>query len=160
MDERTIRIERSYMDVKYFGRVTKCPKTASSKRVVSVPDIVIDTIKEYKAWYEHYREMLGDRWQSSNRVFIAEDGGPINPGTFIQWLHKVQDEGGLPHYTLHSLRHTNITLQIMAGVPLVTVSGRAGHARTSTTTDVYSHFIRSSDRAAADILEELFKTPD
>lgn len=33
-------------------------------------------------------------------------------------------------------------MQIAAGVPIVTVAGRAGHARTSTTTDIYSHFLK------------------
>lgn len=43
-----------------------------------------------------------------------------------------------------------------AGVPLVTVSDRAGHTRTSTTTDIYSHFIKSSDKDAADKLDSIF----
>ena len=46
---------------------------------------------------------------------------------------------------------------IVAGVPLVTVAGRAGHARTSTTTDIYSHFLKSSDKTAAEKLEQLFE---
>lgn len=44
-----------------------------------------------------------------------------------------------------------------AGVPLVTVAGKAGHARTSTTTDIYSHFLKSSDKSAAEKLEQLFE---
>lgn len=38
---------------------------------------------------------------------------------------------------------------------IVTVAGRAGHSRTSTTTDIYSKFIKSSDEAAAETLENL-----
>lgn len=55
------------------------------------------------------------------------------------------------------LRRKLLTLQIMAGVPIVIVSGRAGHARTSTTTDVYSHFLKSSDKEAAQKLNNLFE---
>jgi hypothetical protein len=51
----------------------------------------------------------------------------------------------------------NITIQIATDVPLVTVAGRAGHARTSTTTDIYSHFLKSSDKTAAEKLEQLFE---
>ena len=54
------------------------------------------------------------------------------------------------------LRHIYITMQIADGVPLVTVAGRAGHARTSITTNIYSHFLKSSDRTAAKKIEELF----
>ena len=51
--------------------------------------------------------------------------------------------------------HTNATLQIMGGVPLRAVAGRLGHAKTSTTADIYSHVIRSVDEAAAEILEDM-----
>ena len=60
------------------------------------------------------------------------------------------------HYTLHSLRHTNISIQLAAGVPLITVSVRAGHSRTSTTGDIYSHIIQSSDKQAAETLNNIF----
>ena len=92
-----------------------------------------------------------------SKLFISEEGGQIYPGTIDNWVHKICEEAGLPHRTVHSLRHTNITMQIAAGIPLVTVSGRAGHARTSTTTDIYSHFLKSSDKTAAEKLERLFK---
>lgn len=65
-------------------------------------------------------------------------------------------EANIDHYSLHSLRHTNITLQIAAGVPIVTVSARAGHARTSTTSDIYAYALRSTDRLAADKLGSIF----
>ena len=41
--------------------------------------------------------------------------------------------------------------------PPLTVAGRAGHARTSNTTDIYSHFLKSSDKAAARMLESVFE---
>lgn len=49
-------------------------------------------------------------------------------------MKKICRSTGLEERTVHSLRHTNITMQIAAGVPIVTVKDRAGHARTSTTT--------------------------
>ena len=91
---------------------------------------------------------MGDRWIETDRLLIGEFGK--------QWIHKICDAAGPPHRTVHSLRHTNITMQIAAGVPMVTVAGRAGHARTSTTTDIYSHFLRSSDKSAAEKLEQMF----
>ena len=65
-------------------------------------------------------------------------------------------EHGLPPVRFHSLRHTNASLLIAAHVPVVTVSGRLGHAKTSTTTDIYAACIRSSDAAAADALDNVF----
>ena len=61
----------------------------------------------------------------------------------------------LPEITFHGLRHSNATLLISQGVDVRTVSGRLGHAQMSTTTNIYSHFFRSTDRKAADVLEAL-----
>ena len=114
-------------------------------------------LTEYKAWYEEYREMHGDKWENSNRLFIGEYGGNIYPGTINTWMKRICQTAGLEERTVHSLRHTNITMQIAAGVPIVTVAGRAGHARTSTTTDIYSHFLKTADRSAAQKIEEIFE---
>lgn len=40
--------------------------------------------------------------------------------------------------------------------PFVTVAGRAGHSRTSTTSDIYSNFVQTSDQGAADKLDQTF----
>ena len=39
---------------------------------------------------------------------------------------------------------------------MITVSGRAGHSRTSTTTDIYSHFLTTSDSCAAEAIDNIF----
>lgn len=64
---------------------------------------------------------------------------------------------GLEHVTLHSLRHTNITLQLIAGVDLKTVSARAGHARASTTTDIYTHYLKEGDKHVNNTINDIFK---
>ena len=156
LEEKTISIKRSVVAVKSLGVITKEPKTESSKRIIGISDNLTAVIREYKEWYDNYREALGDRWINSNRLFIKENGDGLYPSTVEGWVHKICQAAGLPNRTVHSLRHTNITMQIAAGVPLVTVSGRAGHARTSTTTDIYSHFLKSSDRTAAKTLENVF----
>lgn len=153
----TITIARSLTAVRKVGLVLKDPKTESSKRVIAISDKLISVLTEYKAWYEEYREILGDKWEDSNRLFISEYGNNIYPGTINMWMKKVCKYAGLEERTVHSLRHTNITMQIAAGVPIVTVAGRAGHARTSTTTDIYSHFLKTADRSAAQKLEEIFE---
>ena len=92
----------------------------------------------------------------SQKLFTKENGEMINPGILRDWLKRIIKKMDIGYYTLHSLRHTNISIQLAAGVPLVTVSVRAGHSRTSTTSDIYSHIIQSSDRQAAEILNNIF----
>lgn len=58
---------------------------------------------------------------------------PYNPSIFITWLRKILEQAGLTKVTLHSIRHTKISLQLMAGIDIKTVSGRVGYSKISTT---------------------------
>ena len=95
-----------------MGAITKVPKTESSKRVIGISDNLVSVLREYKEWYDNYREALGDRWVNSNRVFIKENGEGLYPSTVESWVHKICKAAGLPNRTVHSLRHTNITMLI------------------------------------------------
>jgi hypothetical protein len=59
---------------------------------------------------------------------------------------------GLGHFRLHDLRHFMATEMLGQGVAVPTVSQRLGHARASTTLNVYAHRVPGSDRDAADLL--------
>jgi integrase len=61
----------------------------------------------------------------------------------------------LDHIKLRDLRHFVATQMLAAGIDPRTVSGRLGHARTSTTLDIYAGFVPARDRDAADILGRL-----
>lgn len=156
----TIHVCRTSNHSKSKGIYTKEPKTENSIRTMSISNMLIEQLREYREWYIRTKEYWGDKWIETDRIFTGEHGGPIDPNRFDAWLKKLKQNSDLPPFTVHSLRHTNITLQIAAGVPLTTVSGRAGHSRTSTTTDVYAHFIKTSDQQAADTLNDLFGNKD
>jgi integrase len=72
------------------------------------------------------------------RLFIACDGSPLFPTMLNKWLRRFLSENGLPPVSVHSLRHTCISLQIIACVPLTEVSRRAGHSSAAITAAVYS----------------------
>lgn len=156
-ENNTITVQRALTVVKGYGVILKQPKTESSIRTMSIPKSVINQLEEYYKWYENNKAKLGDRWINTNRLFTMENGGRIYPQKINDWLDKVLKSAGMEHKTVHSLRHTNITMQILAGIPLVTVAGRAGHARPSTTSDIYSHFIKSGDQHASEVLDNMFQ---
>lgn len=156
-ENKTMTIARSVQDIIGFGLITKEPKTENSKRTISMPDKLIDYLKEYEIWWLNQKKYLGDRLGNTDRLFCTEDGTDISPGLFRVWLQKTLAKVDLPKVTLHSLRHTNITLQLVAGVDMKTVSARAGHSKASTTSDFYSHFIKNSDIHASEILNKIFE---
>lgn len=158
LEKGRISIKRSYSESPRHGVVLKEPKTKKSKRTLSIPDILVKALSEYKEWYDEQRELWGDRWVESGSVFIQRHGERVHPANIKMWVSKTCKLAGIGHFSVHSLRHTNITLQLMAGVPVVTVSGRAGHSRTSTTTDTYAYYIQSSDKSAAQTINSIFST--
>ncbi len=68
---------------------------------------------------------------------------------------KAFKENGLPPVYPHKFRHTQASLLIHAGIDIVAVSKRLGHAKVSTTTDIYAHLLAEADRLACDALDKV-----
>jgi integrase len=150
-----IHIKRASQYQKGIGIVEVPTKNESSVRAVKLPIFIIDVINDYKKWWVAQRSANGKRWQGSNKLFIQEDGKPINPDTINFWLEKFIERNNLPYFTPHSLRHTFATLQIMAGVNLRTIQARTGHAQASTLVNIYSHAIKTADELATEVLDNI-----
>ena len=56
---------------------------------------------------------------------------------------------------MHDLRHFQATMLLQAGVAVSNISKRIGHRDTATTLNVYSQFLKSADREAADVIGRL-----
>lgn len=82
---------------------------------------------------------------------------PWTPNWVTKRFAVVLDEAGVAHLRLHDLRHFVATQMLAAGVPLPVVSARLGHARVSTTLNVYAASIPAWDRAAAETLSSLLR---
>lgn len=150
-----IQVLRASQYIAGKGIITKGLKNESSKRTIKLPKEIFNILSEYKNWYNEQRLINGDRWINSNRLFIKENGLPLYPNTVNEWLQAIIQKHKLKHFTPHSLRHTNITLQIMAGVPIKQISQRAGHSQTSTTSNIYAHSIKTADEIASQVLDDI-----
>ena len=77
--------------------------------------------------------------------------------SFGIWLDKYLVKIDLPHISPHSFRHMAATFSLAAGKSLKSVSARLGHSRTSTTSDIYAHALKTVDREIADQMNDLIK---
>ena len=68
---------------------------------------------------------------------------------------KEKDHLLLPDIPLHGLRHTSATLLLSEGTDVVTVAKRLGHAKASTTLDIYAHALAKNDETASFTLDKL-----
>jgi integrase len=159
-ENHLITVCRSSQYVSGKGIYTKETKTETSDRTIKLPAPAFEVLKEYKVWQTQERLKMGDRWVTSDRIFTQFDGKPVHPDSITGWFRDFIAKTDLPQITIHSLRHTNITLLLAAGVPLRTVSYRAGHAQTSTTENLYAHAIRTADEIAADMLADILTPKD
>lgn len=145
--EQTISIRQTSNYTSGKGIYTGTPKTATSKRPLHLTPSAFSLLLEYSVWQDAQRSMLGDAWrgqEGDDRIFTRDDGQPMFPTSLTQWFHKFVVRTGLPLVSVHSLRHTYASLMLADGVPLVIVSGQLGHAKSSTTANIYGHVIASA----------------
>lgn len=152
-DNNTIRILHTMQYIPGEGLTLKEPKTDLSDRIVSAPESVMAVLKRHKAEQSAKKLKLGERWYKEHDfVFCNWEGKAMHPDTLNNWLTKYTKANGLPHISPHAFRHMAASFLIKSGVDIRTVSGKLGHARTSTTTDIYAHVILSAEQQTADIM--------
>ena len=156
-EKKLLRIKQASQYIAGQGTFTKSPKNETSSRIISMPDVIMNLLKEYRVWWLEQKIKCGDQWvKDSDRLFIKWNGAPIHPHTPSKWFKKFRERYNLPELKFHGLRHTNASLLIAEGTDIQTVAKRLGHSKATTTTTIYSHFLRKPDREAAEKLENLF----
>ena len=78
-------------------------------------------------------------------VFSALGGGPQSPRAFSKEWAAAAAALSVPEVTLHALRHTHASQLIDAGLDIVKVSKRLGHAKPSITLQIYAHVFGADD---------------
>lgn len=170
-----LKINKSLQHLKEKGTFVKSTKNETSNRIISLPGSAINLLREYKVWQNGEKAKLGDLWNEDyNNIFTSHNGKPMFPSTISKWFNKfikchneaILNDATIPkeakekylldNVNFHGLRHTSATILINQGVDVTTVSKRLGHARPSTTTDIYSHSLKKADTEAANKLENLF----
>lgn len=154
----TVKICRSLQYLPDRGIFEDKTKNKSSERTIKLSQIAIEDLRRHKVAQLEHRLSVGSYWIGTvDYIFTTSEGRALKPDSVSSWFSKfMKAHPEIPFITLHSLRHTNATLQLAAGVPITTVSKRLGHSNTATTGRVYAHAIKSSDDAAADKIDSIF----
>lgn len=157
LDKGTVSIEKNVLYNPEKGVYVDTLKTETSERIISIPGILVELLKEYKTeFYDKAKTIAGKAWPDNDFVFVNVYGQPIHPDAVSTWLVRLEKKYGLPHLNTHAFRHSVASALIYAGVDPVSVSRRLGHAQVSTTTNVYAHVFKKADERNAEILESLF----
>jgi integrase len=150
LDAKVIRVRESLEETEAHGRRFKAPKTKAGRRDITLPDIIVATLRDHRLQQLEHRLALGlGKLPDDALVFPTIEGGPQSPNDVTKRWAAIADDFGFPDVTLHGLRHTHASQLIDAGVDIVTISKRLGHAKPNVTLQVYAHLFRTSDDKAA-----------
>jgi integrase len=125
----------------------KTPKTDNSARDVSLPDIVVEVLRDHRRQQLEYRFALGLGKPSDDALVFptTPEGSPQSPRAFSREWGYVAASVGQPEITFHALRHTHASHLIDAGIDVVKISRRLGHSSPTVTLGTYAHLFRKRD---------------
>jgi integrase len=160
-----IDLEKGIVQIKQIitrgtgGRpILKGPKSRNSKRVISLPPMMVEELKKYHIHWRKEKMRMRDLWIEHEHefVFCNENGRHYYPTTPTTWWKRFTDRAGVRFIRLHDLRHTSATLLINQGVHAKIISERLGHSNIRITMDTYGHALQTADQEAANKLDSLF----
>jgi integrase len=151
-----LHIERSVEQTKKGGLRFKSPKTKNSRRNISISPWLMAELRTHRARQQERRFSLGmGRAPDDSLVFARWDGSTRAPHWLTQKFALAMGDLSVD-CTLHALRHTHVSQLIAAGMDILTISRRLGHASAAITLRVYGHLFANTDARAAEIMEAAF----
>lgn len=136
----------------------KLPKTKKSIRDITLSDMMIQELREYKAHCLVEWDLLKETRNNDHFfVFFNHYGQAFQPHSPYSWFRNFLNKHNLKYIKFHDLRHTSATLLISKGVHAKVISERLGHASISTTMNIYGHVLQEADREAANKFDGLWE---
>ncbi|HEY8597777.1 MAG TPA: site-specific integrase [Thermomicrobiales bacterium] len=116
-------------------------KTKNARRDLDLPPELVALLHAHRDRQRFEREQGGPEWNRLNLVFVSELGTPIRARKLRAKHAALRTRAGLPHHTIHDLRHTAATVMFSRGLALMEVSRILGHANTAITERVYVKWV-------------------
>lgn len=140
-EEKTLRIDKSYQRIKRRDVYTG-PKTKSGKRVIALPDWLVEEVRDYIS--RLYGRTETDRLFMVTKSYLDHE---MLRGIELSGVKKIR---------LHDLRHSHASLLIskLEAQPLM-VAERLGHENIQTTLNTYAHLYPNQAKELAEQLNKL-----
>jgi integrase len=150
-DAKLLRVSEALEETRE-GLRFKAPKSHAGKREVTLPDIAVSALRDHWRKQSEQRLKLGaGRLTPDTLIFGELDGGPMSPRALsTQWTAVAAKLG--VKATFHALRHTHVSHLVSAGINVVKISHRVGHADVGTTLNVYAHLFDAREDKSAEAI--------
>ncbi len=148
-------------------------KTPTSVRTVNIPNVIVPLLKEYRQEYALRRLKIGTAWKgdlsNGGNLFAQANGELPSECTTYNYFKKhikryndwvksnpqqAKEKGleELPNIPLHGLRHSYATMLNHLDVNIIDISKSLGHAKCSTTMNIYAHSFDEHNKTATNKL--------
>jgi integrase len=158
LDRKVVRVVEALEETRAFGIRFKAPKSKAGRRDITMPDILVEALREHrKAQLELRLQLALGRLPDDALLFASIEGKPLSTANVSVLWSRFAAKIGMPEITFHALRHTHASQLIDAGVDIATISKRLGHATPGITLAVYAHRFRQDDGKAAAAINAAFR---
>jgi integrase len=156
LDKKVIQVREALEQTKEHGVRFKAPKSKAGRRDITLPDILLDALREHRKAQLELRMKLGIGKLPDDALLFADiEGAPLSRNAISAAWSDFAASIGIPDVTFHALRHTHASQLIDAGVDIVTISKRLGHAKPDIALRIYAHLFRKDDGKAADAINAI-----
>ncbi len=158
LDRKVAQVREALEHTAAHGIRFKPPKSKAGRRDITLPDVLVDALRDHRRAQLELRMQLGaGRLPDDALLFADIDGNPLSPNAQSAAWKDFATAAGIEGVTFHALRHTHASQLIDAGVDIVTISRRLGHAKPDITLRIYAHLFRKDDGKAAAAINESFR---
>ena len=150
LDKKVIQVREAIEDTEAHGVRFKAPKSKAGRRDITLPDILVEALRDHRKAQLELRFRLGvGKLPEDALLFANLEGAPLSRNAISSAWGDFAASVQLPEVTFHALRHTHASQLIDANVDIVTISKRLGHAKPDITLRIYAHLFQKDDGKAA-----------
>ncbi|MGX7329474.1 tyrosine-type recombinase/integrase [Enterococcus bulliens] len=134
------------------------PKTTHSKRSISLDDVTIAALKQWKKEQRAVMLQLGHNTLNDTQLVFSNE-----QNTFLQlskprkWLLQTINKNNLREITIHGFRHTSATLLLEHGVQTKVISERLGHSSITITNDIYLNVTEKMEKEVPNVFAKIME---
>jgi integrase len=158
LDAKVVQVREALEQTKTHGIRFKPAKTKAGRRDITLPDDVVEALRAYRREQLELRMQLGrGRLPDDALLFTDLNGEPRSLSAVSRAWSTFAERIGMPDVTFHALRHSHASQLVDAGVDIVTISKRLGHAKPDITLRIYAHLFQKDDGKAAAAINAALK---